>query len=166
MPDAENTWDRASSMATQRETERGRSAEPRGRQLGTSSGTAASDSNSERADQVQINTKKQCNTKHRTQYAPCENEVIYNIPLTCGRCYIGQTGRCINDRAREHAANLRNLAGPGHLAAHCRTCLCEAELEHVRILGHHKNQVAREVLEALAIDEEDEKCVSTPSITL
>ncbi|CAN8022746.1 unnamed protein product, partial [Ixodes persulcatus] len=24
--------------------------------------------------------------------------VVYRIPLTCGRVYIGQTGRCINDR--------------------------------------------------------------------
>lgn len=117
-------------------------------------------------NQVPINTKEKCNTRHRTQYAPCEKEVIYHIPLTCGRFYIGQTGRCINDRAREHAANLRNLAGPGHLAAHCRTCLCTAELDNLHIMGHHRNRVAREVLEALAIDEGDDKCVSIPSLTL
>ena len=65
-----------------------------------------------------------CGIAHRTKYATCEKGVIYNIPLSCGRSYIGQTGRCINDRAREHAASLRNISAGGHLSAHCRECRC------------------------------------------
>ena len=80
--------------------------------------------------------------------------------------YIGQTGRCVNDRAREHAANIRNLTGPGHLAAHCRACTCEAQLEMGTILAHHKDQLAREILEALAIEDKEDNCVSSPSIAL
>ncbi|KAH9364414.1 hypothetical protein HPB48_022729 [Haemaphysalis longicornis] len=44
-----------------------------------------------------------CTTNHRTKYAECQNEVVYSIPLSCKKVYVGQTGRCINDRAREHA---------------------------------------------------------------
>ena len=107
-----------------------------------------------------------CNIAHKTKYALCQKEVVYNIPLTCGKCYIGQTGRCINDRTREHATSLRNLTAAGHLAAHCRACQCEAQLRNVNIVGQHKNQLAREMLEALAIEEKGEQCVSAPSVAL
>lgn len=43
------------------------------------------------------------------------------IPLSCGRCYVGQTGRCLNDRLREHKFSLTSTVG-GHLSAHCKTC--------------------------------------------
>ncbi|KAG0411278.1 hypothetical protein HPB47_011606 [Ixodes persulcatus] len=69
-----------------------------------------------------------------------------------------KTDLLIQQTLRDVTTNLRNLAGAGHLAAHRRTCLCTAELDHLRIMGHHRNRVAREVLEALAIDEEDDKC--------
>lgn len=115
---------------------------------------------------AQVNNTGRCTTKHKTEYVPCDKGVVYNIPLSCGRSYIGQTGRCINDRTREHAANLRNLAAPGHLAAHCRECMCEAKLETVSILAHHKDRFARELLEALAIDQQKDNCVSSPSIAL
>ena len=29
-------------------------------------------------------------------------KVVYEIPFSCGQVYIGQTGRCLNERAREH----------------------------------------------------------------
>lgn len=54
--------------------------------------------------------KKTCNISHRTQCTPCETGVVYNISLSCGKCYMGQTGRCINDTTREHAASLKGKA--------------------------------------------------------
>ena len=87
---------------------------------------------------AQANNTGTCNTKHKNKYVQCEKGVVYNIPLSCGRVYIGQTGRCVNHRAREHAANIRALTGPGHLAAHCQACTCEAKLEMGTILAHHK----------------------------
>lgn len=111
------------------------------------------------------NEKKMCNISHRTQYAPCETGVVYNIPLSCGKCYIGQTGRCINDRTREHAASLKGTTA-GHLPAHCRSCKCSAAFSSLTILGKHKNPYAREMLETMAIEENEETCVSVPSIKL
>ena len=108
---------------------------------------------------------KICNISHRTQYAPCETGVVYHIPLSCGKCYIGQTGRCINDRTREHAASLRGTTA-GHLPAHCRTCECSAEFSSVTILAKNTNPYAREMLETMAIEENDATCVSVPSIKL
>ncbi|KAG0426957.1 hypothetical protein HPB47_025983 [Ixodes persulcatus] len=37
-----------------------------------------------------------CDVNHRTHYVTCATGVVYQIPLSCGRVYIGQTGRCIN----------------------------------------------------------------------
>lgn len=39
---------------------------------------------------------------------------------SCGRAYIGQAGRCVNDRAREHTLLLRSTVG-GQLPLHCVT---------------------------------------------
>lgn len=27
-------------------------------------------------------------------------EVVYHLPFSCGKTYVGQTGRCLNDRLR------------------------------------------------------------------
>uniref|UniRef100_A0A6B0V7L1 Putative tick transposon n=1 Tax=Ixodes ricinus TaxID=34613 RepID=A0A6B0V7L1_IXORI len=80
-----------------------------------------------RVNQARGNVKNVCGTNHKTKYAPCNGEVICNIPLTCGRRYIGQTGRCINERTREHANNLKSSTTTGHPAAHCRECTCNGE---------------------------------------
>ncbi|CAN8008485.1 unnamed protein product [Ixodes pacificus] len=112
------------------------------------------------------NERNTCGTAHRTQYAPCESAVVYNIPLSCGKCYIGQTGRCVNDRTREHAASVRTIAAGGHLPAHCRECQCAPFFSKIAIMARHKKQIAREILESLAIEEKKEDCVSTASIVV
>ncbi|CAN7979379.1 unnamed protein product, partial [Ixodes persulcatus] len=48
-----------------------------------------------------------CNKRHATKFRECAIGVTYEIPLSCGRVYVGQTGRCINDRIREHSAATR-----------------------------------------------------------
>ncbi|XP_077564343.1 uncharacterized protein LOC144179781 [Haemaphysalis longicornis] len=63
----------------------------------------------------------QCAKKHDTKYVKCVGNVVYEIPLSCGKRYIGQTGRCLNDRLREHCANVRN-GSSGWLAHHCSMC--------------------------------------------
>ncbi|XP_075556505.1 uncharacterized protein LOC142588547 [Dermacentor variabilis] len=49
-----------------------------------------------------VDKKSGCQKKHTRQYVKCVTGVIYEIPLKCGKAYVGQTGRCVNDRAREH----------------------------------------------------------------
>lgn len=53
----------------------------------------------------------QCTTQHRNRFTECVANVVYEIPLSCGRRYIGQTGRCFNERAKEHNLNVRNKSG-------------------------------------------------------
>ncbi|XP_049271280.1 uncharacterized protein LOC119391559 [Rhipicephalus sanguineus] len=52
--------------------------------------------------------KKTCTKNHKTKYVKCNEGLVYEIPLTCSRSYVGQTGRCMNDRLREHANNVKN----------------------------------------------------------
>lgn len=39
--------------------------------------------------------KRACNKKHARPFVKCCTGVVYKIPLSCGKAYIGQTGRCI-----------------------------------------------------------------------
>ncbi|XP_075539192.1 uncharacterized protein LOC142573847, partial [Dermacentor variabilis] len=50
--------------------------------------------------------KPSCRTNHKERYVHCVNNIVYELPLSCGKKYIGQRGRCLNDRLREHANDL------------------------------------------------------------
>ncbi|XP_077522983.1 uncharacterized protein LOC144133723 [Amblyomma americanum] len=119
----------------------------------------------------QVNNEERrmrCAVNHQTRYADCDEGVIYHFPVACGKCYIGQTGRCINERAREHANSLRATATSGFLALHCRQPKhpCTANLDNISILGRKKDRLAREIIEAVTIHKKGKDCVSTPSIAL
>lgn len=55
-----------------------------------------------------------------------KKKVVYSIPLSCGRQYIWQTGRCLKDRMREHWYNVNRVVS-GHLGVDCCDCGCVAE---------------------------------------
>lgn len=52
-----------------------------------------------------------CDKKHRNHFIECVKNVVYDIPLSCGKSYVGQTGRCINYKMREHAKSLKATTG-------------------------------------------------------
>lgn len=111
----------------------------------------------------------QCAKKHDTKYVKCVGNVVYEIPLSCGKRYIGQTGRCLNDRLREHCANVRN-GSSGWLAHHCSTCEweggCEADFQKCVVIRKNREKITREIIEADMIDRLKANCVSTPSVSL
>lgn len=101
-----------------------------------------------------LSQDKACKVSHATRFVPCRTAVVYKIPLSCGRCYVGQTGRCINVRLREHRAAVKALAGGGHLADHCRRCSCSPYYEKTSVLRSFATQGEREIFEALIIKKE------------
>lgn len=110
--------------------------------------------------------KAQCTTRHATRYVPCTTGVVYQIPWTCGKVYIGQTGRCINDRTREHCASLNSSDG-AHLATHCRDSRCTPMFEKIAILGRGRTKFEREFLEAYYIRTAgQQRCISVASLSL
>ncbi|XP_049524969.1 uncharacterized protein LOC119456673, partial [Dermacentor silvarum] len=66
--------------------------------------------------------KPVCTTTHKEPFVTCTRNVVYKIPLSCGKYYVGQTGRCLNVRLAEHNNKVESTAIDGHLAAHCRKC--------------------------------------------
>lgn len=106
-----------------------------------------------------------CTTKHRNKYVECATGVVYEIPMTCGMTYVGQTGRCVNDRTREHAASTRTTPS-GHLAIHCNRCSCTPAFNDTKILARYKDKVSRELHEAYAIRTRDKNCISDTSVSL
>lgn len=115
--------------------------------------------------------KIECSTNHRNKFVPCRANVIYEIPLSCGNVYVGQTGRCINIRLLEHANSLDDSRGQ-HLPKHCKTCrhdgnVCTPLFGRTKIVGRASDKKEREVIEALEIARlGPDKCVSEASIHL
>lgn len=97
-----------------------------------------------------------------------QSRVVYSFPMSCGKIYVGQTGRCVNDRLGEHALNLKKLDDKyAHLVAHVSSCTgCVARFEGTRILGKSKDKTARISLEAYHIKKLGSTCISTPSLSL
>lgn len=111
---------------------------------------------------------KGCGKKHSHSYIDCCVGVVYQIPLTCGKVYVGQTGRCINVRLREHELSIQNSAS-GHLPTHCSKCTCKPckpLLKEVKILCRCRDSRAREIREAYHIRKSGLGCISETSIWL
>uniref|UniRef100_A0A6B0UT91 Putative tick transposon n=1 Tax=Ixodes ricinus TaxID=34613 RepID=A0A6B0UT91_IXORI len=86
--------------------------------------------------------------------------------MSYGKSHVGQTGRCINERAREHAWSVKQSPS-GNLAVHCDRCPCGPELEKTIVLGRYANKTALEIHEALRIREQGESlCIGAPSLRL
>lgn len=106
-----------------------------------------------------------CGVRRCNKYVNCCSGVVYLIPFTCGKVYVGQSGRCINVRLREHALSLKSSPS-GHLALHVRDCRCAPLLSSTRILKRRPEKRTREILEAEVIATKGDACISAPSVTL
>ena len=85
------------------------------------------------------------------------------FPLTCGESYIGQTGRCVNVRLKEHERSLKSENKTDlPLASHCDECKCRALFSRAKTLGTWPQQITRELVESHMIH--NENAVSHPSI--
>lgn len=109
--------------------------------------------------------KASCTIKHGMRFVSCTCNVVYCIPFSCGRKYIGQTGRCLNIRLREHFSSLKG-SPYSHLAMHCRQCGCQPLLTDTTVVYRNRNKVSREIVEAFLIQKNDLDCVSQPSLSL
>lgn len=107
-----------------------------------------------------------CKTNHQTKFTSCAVGVVYSVPLSCGKIYIGQTGGCINERLRQHRATLSSGTG-SNLALHTKSCQdCVPKFHHAVTVGRGKSRRERELLEAFFIRKNKKTCVSVPSVVL
>lgn len=91
--------------------------------------------------------------------------IVYEIPLTCGSSHVGQSGKCVNDHAREHAASTKTTPS-GHLAVHCSRCPCAPLFHNTKILDKYKSKVSREICEAFEIERRGSDYISEASSSL
>lgn len=98
--------------------------------------------------------KEECRTRHANRYVECEVGIVYTSPLTCGKAYIGQSGRSLNERLKEHRYACQQMAITGNLSMQCRECGCRPMLEKRTVLAKSKNKTTREIWEAFHISDQ------------
>lgn len=108
---------------------------------------------------------KRCHVKHSSPFVECATCVVYMLPLSCGRVYVGQTGRCLNIRLQEHKRAVASKER-AHLAQRCTTCVCSPFFFDATVLSRHRDKTTRELIEAFHIKRCGDRCVSHPSIAL
>lgn len=109
-----------------------------------------------------------CPIRRKNAYVPCTRGVVYEIPLSCGRHYVGQAGRCINVHLLEHNNEIRNTAIDGQLAAHFKKCDAKPQClplfnQAVVLYSHCKKTNRRGVGDSYRAGNE---CLSMPSVLL
>lgn len=103
---------------------------------------------------------------HRRRFVPCTSNIVYEIPFKCGFCYIGQSKRCLNDRLREHALNVKNKDRVSEVAKHARVCHnCEPLWSQTTVLAREADLHKRLLRETLFILGHG-NCVSQTTLTL
>lgn len=102
---------------------------------------------------------------HRVGFMPCRTNVVYCVPLSCRRVYVGQTGRCVNIRLREHQSSLQGRPLT-HLTMQCAECRCEAKFAATEILFKHRDRTTREFAEAFHINTRASSCIIRPSLAI
>ncbi|KAM7309437.1 uncharacterized protein ISCGN_013068 [Ixodes scapularis] len=109
-----------------------------------------------------------CAKKHKTPFISCATGRVYSIPLSCGAEYIGQTGRCVNDRLGEHDREIKkgDIESQHPFLRHRGACSsCEPRFHNARILGSHRDRYGREIIEAYAMQQASQN-ISSPSLVL
>ena len=81
-----------------------------------------------------------------------QNGVVYKITCSCGKMYIGETGRCLKTRISEHMKTSgTNITEVGQHLADNPTC--SMSFEDVRVLAYENKMRKRRTLESLYIQD-------------
>lgn len=117
--------------------------------------------------------ERSCGVAHMRKFVDCCMGVVYKIPLSCTRAYIVQTGRCLNERLKEHRALCEQKTISGNLSSHCFDCKsapavkCAPAFNYTEVLFKSNDEITREIWEAFCMTSGIEgECVSSPSIIL
>ena len=96
----------------------------------------------------------------------CVTCVVYRVPVSCGRVYIGQTSCCLNVRLSEHCNKIGKLPPDGFLAQHCHGCACQPNFHGTIVVSRNRSDITRLIIEAEQIDHIGDACVCNPSLSL
>ena len=110
-----------------------------------------------------------CNVKHRYRYieGDCQNNVVYSIPMRCGKVYIGETSRCLNVRIREHFRAVDKEDQNSHIVQHKAECDgCSAIFEETSVIAREHDDLMRLLTESVSIVSNPGRCVSQQTVVL
>jgi len=83
---------------------------------------------------------------------PSLKKGVYLIPCECGKAYIGETGRSIRTRVKEHCADIRlNRTHKSALAEHSHNTKHPIKVEDMQVLAQVDNWSRRRIREAIEI---------------
>lgn len=97
---------------------------------------------------------------------PCEEVVVYEIPVECGHVYIEQIGRCFDERVLEHEGNTKKQSSKFSFNyRHLEDCSnCSPVWDGCRLLDKEKNDYKGLVLKTMHIFTAG-NCMTAPSLT-
>ena len=83
------------------------------------------------------NSVKNWLDKAKVPVDPKNHKGVYKIPCSCGEAYIGETGRSIETRLKEHSADLRyDRIKSSAIAEYSHNTKHHICLENSKVLGH------------------------------
>lgn len=93
---------------------------------------------------------EQSNIQHRDLTVDCSVAFVYNVPVSCGHSFIGQTSCCLNRHILEHESYINNQEIESQLVHHLQNySACECQWNDTTIL--EKQSYKRLVNESLHI---------------
>ena len=93
-----------------------------------------------------VNVKKRIDLSDR-------KGVVYEIECGCGHSYIGETGRTLNTRIKEHKYAVRRYDPNNGISVHANATMHNMKWEDARIIGVEENTLKRKHKESLCIAE-------------
>jgi hypothetical protein len=106
--------------------------------------------------------KELCGKSGHADFVECCDNVVYSIPMSCERQYVGQSGRCLNTRLYEH--NTKSQFSYS-IKKHQKECKgCKPIFEETRVLHRSGSELGRECMETAYISSLN--AISRPSRSL
>jgi predicted GIY-YIG superfamily endonuclease len=94
--------------------------------------------------------QKMKSVKDEPDHRKCKG--VYKIECSCGKCYIGETGRSFQIRIKEHGADIKNeRTRTSALAEHSFSSKHHIRLEDTKILAKEDHFFKRRIKEAIEI---------------
>jgi hypothetical protein len=104
------------------------------------------------------------------EYIKCKTGAVYSMKFSCGHTYEGQTGKCVNERLKEHMLSIEKMDSrkvEATIATHVKQCGCHLTINETEVLKENFNgKIEREIAEAYEMWKKGNNVISTPSICL
>lgn len=104
--------------------------------------------------------------KHREAATGCEEAAVYDMLMVCGFKYVGQSGRCLNDRILEHRKVVASNSPSSEIVKHHDECTNGfPDCTETEVLGKERDPFKRVLRETISITSSTD-CICIPSLVM